>query len=342
MNTYRYQKIASLLILNCSRLPEAPRSRKPCSAPGRVHWPVALAVLAVLLASAWPATGQERHLYWGDTHIHTSYSNDANMYGNSTGDPDMAYRFARGLPVVHPALGHRTRLDRPLDFLAVTDHSPLGAGAPIEGDRDDPGFLRAAWSLYVDAAERNNDPGTFTALIGWEWTFSGRHRVVFTPADAETAKNFLPLVGSGSIGPEDLWRWLEETSDRLGIDFVAIPHNSNLSRGLMFDMVDSEGRPISAEYARTRMRWEPVVEVLQIKGTSEDPPLPVTGGRVRELRALGPVAVRRRARARPAPSCQLRSDGAPPGAPARGRGGCEPVQTRVPGRDRHPCDPERR
>ena len=253
------------------RPPEAPRSRRPCSAPGRAHWPVALTVLAVL-ASAWPATGQERHLYWGDTHIHTSYSMDANMYGNSTGDPDMAYRFARGLPVVHPALGHRTRLDRPLDFLAVSDHSPLGAGAPIEGDRDDPGFLRAAWSLYVDAAERNNDPGTFTALIGWEWSVSGRHRVVFTPTDSETAKNFLPLVGSGSPGPEDLWRWLEETSERLGIDFVAIPHNSNLSRGLMFDMVDSEGRPISAEYARTRMRWEPVVEVLQIKGTSETHP----------------------------------------------------------------------
>ena len=98
------------------------------------------------------------------------------------------------------------------------------------------------------------------------------HRVVFTPADAETAKGFLPLSSEGASGPEDLWSWLEQTSDRLGIDFVAIPHNSNLSNGLMFDMVDSEGRPISAEYARTRMRWEPLVEVLQIKGTSETHP----------------------------------------------------------------------
>ena len=79
------------------------------------------------------------------------------------------------------------------------------------------------------------------------------HRVVFTPADGETAKRFLPASpASTGARPEDLWNWLEMTSDRLGIDFVAIPHNSNLSLGLMFDMVDSEGRPISAEYARTR------------------------------------------------------------------------------------------
>ena len=128
----------------------------------------------------------------------------------------------------------------------------------------------------MDAAERNNNPGTFTAIIGWEWTSTPNranlHRVVFTPANAETAKKFLPLSARDSPRPEDLWSWLEDTSDRLGIDFVAIPHNSNLSTGLMFDMVDSEGRPISAEYARTRMRWEPLAEVLQMKGTSETHP----------------------------------------------------------------------
>ena len=222
-------------------------------------------------------TGQERNVYWGDTHVHTSYSSDAYGFGNVTVDPETAYRFAKGLPVVHPGLGSRVRLHRPLDFLAVADHSPVGRGAPIEGDRNTPEFQEAAWSLYVDAAERNNDPGTFTALIGWEWTSmpggANLHRVVFTPTDAETAKRFLPLSSRDSPRPEDLWSWLEETSDRLGIDFVAIPHNSNVSKGLMFDMVDSDGRPISAEYARTRMRWEPLAEVLQLKGTSETHPL---------------------------------------------------------------------
>ena len=191
-------------------------------------------------------------------------------------DPDTAYRFARGLPVVHPGFGSRVRLDRPLDFLVVADHSPVGRGAPVEGDRETPEFQEAAWSLYVDAAEQNNDPGTFTALIGWEWTLTpggnNLHRVVFTPTDAETAKRFLPLSPRDGPRPENLWSWLQQTSDRLGIDFVAIPHNSNLSEGLMFDMVDSDGRPISAEYARTRMRWEPMVEVLQMKGTSETHP----------------------------------------------------------------------
>lgn len=230
----------------------------------------------MICAFANSLTAQETNLYWGDTHVHTNYSSDAYRYGNLTADPETAYRFAKGLPVVHPALGNRVRLDRPLDFLVVSDHSPLGRGAPIEGDRDSPEFQEAAWSLYVDAAERNNDPGTFTAFIGWEWTLSLRganlHRVVFTPTDAATAKRFLPLAAADGPRPEDLWKWLDETSERLGIDFVAIPHNSNLSQGLMFNTVDSEGRPISAEYARTRMRWEPLVEVVQMKGTSETIP----------------------------------------------------------------------
>ena len=233
-------------------------------------------VTLVVSASALPVTGQERNVYWGDTHVHTSYSNDSYGWGNVTADPETAYRFAKGLPVVHPGLGSRVRLERPLDFLAVADHSPVGRGAPVEGDRNTPEFQEAAWSLYVDAAERNNDPGTFTAIIAWEWTSypggANLHRVVFTPTDAETAKRFLPLSSRDSPRPEDLWSWLEDTSDRLGIDFVAMPHNSNLSLGLKFDMVDSDGRPISAEYARTRMRWEPIAEVLQVKGTSETHP----------------------------------------------------------------------
>ena len=124
----------------------------------------------VMCASARSVTAQERNVYWGDTHIHTSYSSDSYRFGNLTADPETAYRFAKGLPVVHPALGSRIRLHRPLDFLAVSDHSPIGRGAPIEGDQNTPEFREAAWSLYVDAAERNNDPGTFTAIIGWEWT----------------------------------------------------------------------------------------------------------------------------------------------------------------------------
>jgi len=179
--------------------------------------------------------------------------------------------------VVYPGLGYRVRIDRPLDFLVVSDHVPVGRqGTPLEGDPDSRNYQMAAWELYVDAAERHNDPSVFTTIIGWEWTSqpdgSNLHRVVFTPTDGATAKQFLPLTPREGPRPEDLWNWLEETSDRLGIDFVSIPHNPNISRGLMFDMVDSDGRPISAEYARTRMRWEQVAEVLQVKGGSETHP----------------------------------------------------------------------
>ena len=231
------------------------------------------------LACFWalPVAGQDRSLYFGDTHLHTSYSSDAYRWGNTTADPETAYRFAKGFPVVFPSLGNRVRIDRPLDFLVVSDHAPVGRqGTPLEGDPDSRNYQTAAWALYVDAAERHNDPGVFTTIIGWEWTSqpdgSNLHRVVFTPTDGATAKQFLPFTPREGPRPEDLWNWLEETSDRLGIDFVSIPHNPNISRGLMFDMVDSDGRPISAEYARTRMRWEQVAEVLQVKGGSETHP----------------------------------------------------------------------
>ena len=72
--------------------------------------------------------------------------------------------------------------------------------------------------------------------------------------------------------PEDLWNWLDETSSRVGTDFIAIPHNSNLSGGMMYPEVDSEGLPITAAYAQTRMRWEPLAGVTQIKGDSETHP----------------------------------------------------------------------
>src|SRR5262249_5612042 len=108
---------------------------------------------------------------------------------------------------------------------------------------------------------------------GWEWTVhpggKNLHRVVFTSADGATAKKFLPFTGTDSQRPEDLWRWMEKTTMATGAQFIAIPHNSNLSGGLMFDMVDSDGRAIPAEYARMRIRWEPVMEATQMKGTSE-------------------------------------------------------------------------
>ncbi len=125
------------------------------------RWVLASLTLAVC-ASARPVTGQERNLYWGDTHVHTSYSFDAYRLGNVTVDPETAYRFAKGLPVVHPATGNRVRLERPIDFLVVADHTPMGRegeAVPFDGDKNTPEFQELVWSLSVDAAERNNEPG---------------------------------------------------------------------------------------------------------------------------------------------------------------------------------------
>ncbi|MBZ5694813.1 MAG: DUF3604 domain-containing protein [Acidobacteriia bacterium] len=259
------------------------------------------------------ANSQETHLYWGDTHLHTSNSIDAFSTGNINADPDTAYRFAKGLPVLHPSLRTRVRIARPLDFLVVSDHAELMSlqtellkgnaqmlatewgkrlRAELQADprRSVMNFKpeerqevykqlftieirRGTWAAQVDAAERYNEPGKFTAFAGWEWSsapdWKNLHRVIFTPSDAATAKKFIPFSSNESQKPEDLWHWLEKTEKETGAEFIAIPHNSNLSGGLMFDMVDSAGRTITAEYARMRMRWEPVVEATQVKGTSE-------------------------------------------------------------------------
>jgi Protein of unknown function (DUF3604) len=134
-------------------------------------------------------------------------------------------------------------------------------------------IARQPWLDEIDAAETYNEPGIFTAFAGWEWSSTPNninlHRVVFSPSGADTLRAFFPISNLDSTRPEDLWAWLEKTSAETGAEFVAIPHNSNMSTGLMFDRVDSDGRPITAQYARTRIRWEPVMEITQVKGTSE-------------------------------------------------------------------------
>jgi len=132
------------------------------------------------------------------------------------------------------------------------------------------------WNDIVDAAERHNEPGKFTTFIGWEWSSipngQNLHRIVFMPEGGDVAKQFLPYSAFDSDVESDFWAWLEETSGKTGADFVAIPHNGNISNGLMFPLQDRAGNPISEAYAKTRMRWEPVIETTQIKGDSETHP----------------------------------------------------------------------
>jgi len=275
------------------------------------------AIFAGLIAANVQA--DDTHLYWGDTHLHTSNSVDAYATGNYVTDPEVAFRYARGLPILHPVTREKIRIERPLDFLVVSDHAELlqlqvrldeedadllstptgkrlaelhkqskravfaevgktnqGEGKDMLVDLASDRILGDAWARQIRFADANNEPGRFTALIGWEWSsapdWSNLHRVVFTSADAATAGKFLPYSSYRSNRPEDLWAWLDATSKATGAQFVAIPHNSNMSNGRMFDRVDSNGRPLTAEYARERIRWEPVMEMGQSKGTSETDP----------------------------------------------------------------------
>ena len=133
------------------------------------------------------------------------------------------------------------------------------------------------WKLITDAADEHNQPGAFTALIGWEYSLipggANLHRIVMADIDAEQAQTFAPFGFDDSSFPSDLWAWLEETSEATGGNFIAIPHNSNISKGSMFDVRDIRGEAFNQNYAEIRRYWEPVVEITQIKGDSETHPV---------------------------------------------------------------------
>jgi len=139
---------------------------------------------------------------------------------------------------------------------------------------------RAAWDEMIDAAEKYDDPGRFTAFIGYEWTSNtsgyNLHRVVIFRDDATKAsmvEPFTTVAPLGSDNPADLWKWLNMYEDKTGGRVLAIAHNGNLSNGIMFPIVDSfTGKPFDRAYAQTRAKWEPLYEATQIKGDGEAHP----------------------------------------------------------------------
>jgi len=139
---------------------------------------------------------------------------------------------------------------------------------------------RSAWDETIEAAELYNDPGRFTAFIGYEWTSNtggnNLHRVVIYRDDGDKAgimEPYTTLKPQGSDNPRDLWRWMQGYQDRTGGRLLAIAHNGNLSNGIMFPVVESfTGNPVDLEYAETRAKWEPLYEATQIKGDGEAHP----------------------------------------------------------------------
>jgi Protein of unknown function (DUF3604) len=141
---------------------------------------------------------------------------------------------------------------------------------------------RRTWEEIVNATEEFNDPGKFTTLFGYEWTslVSGNnlHRNVIFRDEADKVLQIEPYTTSkpqGSPDPRQLWKWLQMYEDKTGGRVLAIPHNGNLSNGMMFPLVDDfdGGKPLDAEYAATRAKWERLYEATQIKGDGEAHPL---------------------------------------------------------------------
>ena len=259
-----------------------------------------------------------REVFWGDTHVHSSFSMDANTMGNTRLSPAQAYRFARGEAVVANN-GMTARLDTPLDFLVVSDHAeymgllpalraenemllsdPIGQrlSQAIRGDDasqysvvseliaslmasdpliDNADFKRSIWQDITVLADQHDDPGRFTAMIGFEWSAmpdgDNLHRVVVYRDGADVAGRMVPRSSFEGERPEDLWSFMEAYEAETGGQVLAIPHNPNMSNGQMFSVEQSDGRPFDRDYARRRLRHEPIVEITQVKGDSETHPL---------------------------------------------------------------------
>ena len=270
----------------------------------------------------------ERKAYFGDLHVHTTYSFDGYAFG-TLATPYDAYRFAKGESIANPA-GFNMQLSRPLDFYAVTDHAmflglvkaaadtstefsknpfsepfhglnaPENMGAGLlsvlkrlstfssflpsavlqirsgELDRDEVlGVLRSAWLDSIDAADEFYEPGNFTTFAAYEFTSStgdmgNLHRNVIFEGTQKLPRE--PFSRFHSVNPEDLWQWMDDLRAK-GVESLAIPHNSNGSNGQMFKLVDWAENPLDDDYAKQRIRNEPIVEITQIKGTSETHPV---------------------------------------------------------------------
>ncbi len=302
--------VCALLILSgCGQqaeTPKAPAAKAEAAATAAPKPPTVEALEAAVPESPL------KEAYFGETHVHTSFSMDA-FIGGARITPDEAYRFAKGQDVTVHGIKHN--IGRPLDFVAVSDHAEFigemysaqvtgakGYDNPmlaelrglkdVEEQRawfvkyvisnmrgDNPGHppfyagpetTKSAWNdVIIKAARDHYQPGRFTTLAGFEWTASrdagNMHRnVLFRDLNVPE----VPLSALDTDDEEKLWAWMAE-QEKQGRRLLAIPHNSNGSKGYMFNAADRAGKPLTADYARLRSHFERLIEMMQIKGNSE-------------------------------------------------------------------------
>jgi len=254
-------------------------------------------------------------VFWGDTHLHTSISVDAGtmnrvgqedafrfargeevistgglraklsrpldflviadhaeMYGLMpqllSGDPEvLSTEIGRKWYTALTSGNQDTVFATAMEIVA----SLSGKVAPIKSDK----AVRNAWQAYTALADRYNEPGRFTAIIGFEWTAIGGnnlHRNVLFRGNSSVANRTVPYSQFDSQNPEDLWKFLADFERQNGAEVLAIPHNGNLSNGRMFTVETFDGKPLTRELAALRARFEPIIEATQIKGDSESHP----------------------------------------------------------------------
>ncbi len=142
---------------------------------------------------------------------------------------------------------------------------------PIKNDK----AVRNAWQAYTALADKYNEPGRFSTIIGFEWTAIGGfnlHRNVLFRGDSSVANKTLPFSQFDSKNPEELWKYLAGFEKQTGSAVLAIPHNGNLSNGRMFTVETFDGKPLTRELAAMRAQYEPLIEATQIKGDGEAHP----------------------------------------------------------------------
>jgi hypothetical protein len=254
-------------------------------------------------------------VFWGETHLHTAVSVDAGTMCRVGQEDAYRFARGEEITTTHGLRAKLSRpldwlvisdhsemyglmpqlLQGDPDILA-TEQGKRWYDMLMTGDRDtifgaameivaslqqpDPPFksdklVRDAWRAYTALADEYNEPGRFTALIGWEWTAIGGfnlHRNVIFRGDASVANQTVPFSQFDSQNPEDLWRFLADFQQKTGAEVLAIPHNGNLSNGRMFNVKTFDGKPLTKEIAELRASIEPLVEVTQIKGDGEAHP----------------------------------------------------------------------
>jgi len=255
----------------------------------------------------------ERKPLFGETHIHTAYSLDAYMFSTRATPDDayefakgkplkhplgsthqlkrpldfMAvtdHGFYMGSMMKTADRNHRLS-EHPLGELVNDPNPSVRASAflalrsgKVDGkpfDRDalgDRAVQEETWEKVIESANRHNDPGTFTTFIGYEYSSTLRNRTLHRNVIFRGDTAPLPFTRLDSLNPEDLWDWMDEIRAE-GHEALAIPHNSNKADGLTFERETWDDEPLTQAYADQRSRNEPLVEVTQVKGTSETHPM---------------------------------------------------------------------